>query len=52
VNAVNPSFTPFRLDGKEGAPILLDAKRHLELVDQVKVEASCDKPEPPNKCTW
>jgi hypothetical protein len=52
VNAVNPSFTPFRLDGKEGAPILLDAERHLELVDQVKVEASCDKPEPPNKCTW
>lgn len=52
VNAVFPSYTPFGPDGKEGEPILLDAQRNLEIVDQIKTEAQCDRPEPPNTCTW
>jgi hypothetical protein len=52
VNAVNPSYTPFNADGTPGAPVLLDAARALEILDQVKTSATCDPAEPPNQCEW
>jgi hypothetical protein len=52
VNAVNPSYTPFLEDGSSGEPVLLDAQRSLEVIDQIKTEATCDPAEPPNSCEW
>jgi hypothetical protein len=52
VNAVNPSYTPFNTDGTPGEAVLLDAAKSLEIVDQIKTEATCDPADPPNKCQW
>jgi branched-chain amino acid transport system substrate-binding protein len=52
VNAVNPSYTPYNADGGIGEAVLLDAQQWLEMVDQIKVEATCDPAEPPNQCEW
>lgn len=52
VNAVNPSYTPFGTDGKAGTPVLLDAQKLLEIIDQIKTVAKCDPENPPNKCQW
>ncbi len=52
VNAVTPSYTPFNADGSFGEPVLLDAEKGLEVLDQVKVEAECDPADPPNECAW
>jgi branched-chain amino acid transport system substrate-binding protein len=52
VNAVTPSYTPFNADGTFGDPVLLDAQKGLELLDQLKTEAECDPTGPPNECTW
>ena len=35
-----------------GEAVLLDAQQWLEMVDQIKVEATCDPAEPPNQCEW
>jgi branched-chain amino acid transport system substrate-binding protein len=52
VNAVTPAYIPFTPDGKTGEPVLLDAAKGLELIDQIKTEAKCDPATPPNKCQW
>jgi branched-chain amino acid transport system substrate-binding protein len=52
VNAVNPSYTPYGEDGTIGEATLLDAQQWLEMVDQIKVEATCDPADPPNQCEW
>jgi hypothetical protein len=52
VNAVNPSYTPFGADGMPGTPVLLDAAKSLEILDEIKTEATCDPKNPPNKCEW
>lgn len=52
VNAVTPAYIPFTTDGKTGEPVLLDAAKGLELIDQIKTEAKCDPATPPNKCQW
>ncbi len=52
VNAVTPSYTPFNADGTVGDPVLLDAQKGLEILDQIKTEAECDPADPPNECTW
>jgi ABC-type branched-subunit amino acid transport system substrate-binding protein len=52
VNAVTPTYTGYGKDGKPLAPVLLDAQKGLTVFDQIKSLAKCDKPEPPNKCSW
>jgi ABC-type branched-subunit amino acid transport system substrate-binding protein len=52
VNAVNPSYTPFTAEGTVGEAVLLDAQQSLELIDQIKTEATCDPADPPNQCEW
>jgi hypothetical protein len=52
VNAVNPSYTPFNADGTVGEAILLDAQKSIDLIDQIKTEATCDPADPPNQCEW
>jgi hypothetical protein len=52
VNAVTPTYTAFGADKKFAAPVLLDSGKALELLDQVKTTAKCDKPDPPNTCQW
>lgn len=52
VNAVTPAYIPFTADGKTGEPVLLDAQKGLEILDQIKTEAKCDPANPPNKCEW
>ncbi len=52
VNAVTPTYTGFGTDKKTVAPVLLDSKKALDMLDQVKTTAKCDQPDPPNKCTW
>ena len=52
VNAVTPSYTPFNVDGTFGEPVLLDAQKGLEILDQLKTEAECDPADPPNECVW
>ncbi len=49
VNAVVQSYTPFNADGTVGKAVLLDAKRGLEILDQIHVNAECT---PDNKCKW
>lgn len=52
VNAVNPAYTPFGADGTPGTPVLLDAERSLEVIDQIKSVAECEPADPPNQCEW
>jgi branched-chain amino acid transport system substrate-binding protein len=52
VNAVNPSYTQYGADGKPAEPVLLDAAKLLEIVDQIKTVATCDPENPPNECEW
>jgi branched-chain amino acid transport system substrate-binding protein len=52
VNAVTPAYIPFQADGTPGEPVLLDAAKGLEILDQIKTEAKCDPENPPNKCEW
>ena len=52
VNAVSPAYVPFNADGSMGEPVMLDAQKALDLLDQVKTEADCDPVDPPNECSW
>ena len=52
VNAVTPAYIPFTADGKTGEPVLLDAAKGLDLINQIQTEAKCDPATPPNKCEW
>ncbi len=52
VNAVTPAYIPFKADGTPGDPVLLDAEKGFQLLEQIKVEAKCVPENPPNKCTW
>ncbi|HJW22777.1 MAG TPA: ABC transporter substrate-binding protein [Candidatus Limnocylindrales bacterium] len=52
VNAVTPTYLGFKADGTTAAPVLLDSQKALDTLDQIKTTAKCDKPDPPNKCTW
>jgi hypothetical protein len=52
VNAVTPTYTGYGKDGKAVAAVLLDAQKGLTVFDQIKSLAKCDKPLPPNKCSW
>lgn len=52
VNAVTPSYTPYGPDGKPQPPVLLDAAKGLQILDQIKTVAKCTPENPPNKCTW
>jgi hypothetical protein len=52
VNHVVQAYTPFLEDGTAGQPVILDAERALEIIEQIKVEADCTPEEPPNSCTW
>jgi hypothetical protein len=49
VNNVVQAYTPFLEDGTAGTPIVLDAQRALDIIDQIKVEAECDSD---NNCEW
>lgn len=49
VNAVVQSYTPFEADGSAGKPVILDAERGLEILDEIAVEAKCSAD---NKCQW
>jgi len=52
VNAVTPAFIPFTADGKTGEPVLLDAAKGLEILEQIVTKATCEPANPPNKCEW
>ncbi len=52
VNAVTPAYMPFAADGTTGEPVLLDAEKGLEILDQVVTKATCDPENPPNECKW
>jgi branched-chain amino acid transport system substrate-binding protein len=52
VNVVTSSYTPFNLDGSVGEAVILDPEASLELIDQIKTEATCEPADPPNECTW
>ena len=52
VNAVNQTYTPFNADGTVGEPVVLDAQKSIDLIDQIKTEATCDPADPPNQCEW
>ena len=52
VNAVTPAFIPFMEDGKTGEPVLLDAAKGLEILEQIVTKATCEPANPPNKCEW
>jgi hypothetical protein len=52
VNHVVQSYTPFGPDGKAGTPVILDAERALEIIEQIVTRATCDPENPPNKCEW
>jgi ABC-type branched-subunit amino acid transport system substrate-binding protein len=52
VNAVTPAYIPFKADGTPGEPVLLDAEKGLEILQQIVTKADCDPVDPPNKCTW
>lgn len=49
VNDVIQSFTPYNDDGSQGTPVLLDAERALEVIQDIAVQAECDAN---NVCTW
>ncbi|MCJ7711334.1 MAG: ABC transporter substrate-binding protein, partial [Chloroflexi bacterium] len=42
VNAVTPAFIPFMPDGTAGEPVLLDAAKGLEILDQIVTKATCN----------
>jgi branched-chain amino acid transport system substrate-binding protein len=52
VNAVVQAYTPFNADGTTGAPVILDAQRGLEIIEQIAIDASCTPENPPNRCSW
>ncbi|NJD29074.1 MAG: amino acid ABC transporter substrate-binding protein [Chloroflexi bacterium] len=52
VNAVTPAYIPFGADGTPGEPVLLDAEKGLQILDQIKTDAECDPADPPNRCSW
>ena len=52
VNAVTPAYIPFKADGTTGEPVLLDAAKGLEILDQVVTKATCNPENPPNECKW
>ncbi len=52
VNAVTPAYIPFKADGTPGEPVLLDAQKGLQLLEQIVTYAKCDPENPPNKCEW
>jgi branched-chain amino acid transport system substrate-binding protein len=52
VNAVTQAYTPFNADGTTGTPVILDAERALEIIEQIAVKAECDPETPPNQCEW
>ena len=52
VNAVTPAYIPFQADGTPGEPVLLDAQKGLQLLEQIVTYAKCDPQAPPNKCEW
>jgi branched-chain amino acid transport system substrate-binding protein len=52
VNAVTPAYIPFQADGTPGEPVLLDAAKGLEILDQIVTKAECTPENPPNECKW
>jgi branched-chain amino acid transport system substrate-binding protein len=52
VNHVVQSYTPFGADGKAGTPVILDAERALEIMEQIVTLADCEPADPPNECSW
>ena len=52
VNHVVQAYTPFNEDGTPGEPVILDAERALEIIEQIAVSAECDPADPPNSCEW
>lgn len=52
VNHVVQAYTPFNADGTAGSPVILDAERALEIIEQIKTEAQCTPENPPNECEW
>lgn len=52
VNHVVQAYTPFNADGSAGEPVILDAERALEIIEEIAVQAECDPAEPPNECEW
>jgi hypothetical protein len=49
VNDVARAYTPFNSDGSVGDPVLLDADRAFEILEEIAVEAECDSD---NVCEW
>ena len=52
VNAVTPAYIPFQADGTPGEPVLLDAAKGLDILDQIVTKAECTPENPPNECKW
>ena len=52
VNHVVQAYTPFNADGTTGTPVILDAERALEIIEQIAVTAQCTPENPPNQCEW
>ncbi|MEW6225192.1 MAG: ABC transporter substrate-binding protein [Chloroflexota bacterium] len=52
VNAVTPAFIPYTADGTTGEPVLLDAAKGLEILEQIVTKATCEPENPPNECQW
>jgi hypothetical protein len=52
VNHVVQAYTPFNADGTAGTPVILDADRALEIIEQIAVTAECNPADPPNECEW
>jgi branched-chain amino acid transport system substrate-binding protein len=52
VNAVTPAYIPFAADGTTAEPVLLDAAKGLEILEQIVTKATCDPENPPNECQW
>ncbi|MEX2135400.1 MAG: ABC transporter substrate-binding protein [Chloroflexota bacterium] len=52
VNHVVQAYTPFNTDGTAGTPVILDAERALEIIEQIAVTAECTPEDPPNECEW
>jgi branched-chain amino acid transport system substrate-binding protein len=52
VNAVTPAYIPFGADGTTAEPVLLDAEKGLEILEQIVTKATCDPESPPNECQW
>ncbi|HSA97120.1 MAG TPA: ABC transporter substrate-binding protein, partial [Acidobacteriota bacterium] len=48
VNAVTPAYIPFTLDGTAGEPVLLDAQKGLEILEEIVTKADCTPENPPN----